>query len=333
MTNTWGDNIREQDVRAFTAKRLLQAALVVILLLGVVVIYLSGQRSTSVGPDQSFSDAPDYGNLLPSSYMVQPVARIEPVKLVASLEGFGIEETDIRLDLIRRGIPRDNWTGAERKQSVDNVALKLVMANQALRNDMHKNDLFQAEIRRFYVERLASRFLEAKLAEDVTVTGAEVRRFIKDNPGLFQDREYFTFDTLSVPTSALGQLESKAVEESLTLEDVGGLLEEKGISYRRQPFNAYSEELPQDLLTTMPVLKETGRPFYLKRGAVANIAVLLSSQRTPIEPARRFELARARLLANAKAEALRVYEQEAKALAKPILRQSFDSAPAPQRGQ
>ena len=255
----------------------------------------------------------------PIRHFLRPSGSIDPLSLLADLDGFGIEESDVRLELARDGISYENATVLQQEQAIQTVATRLLLAAQGARLGLHKNETFLAEIRRTYLDQLSARFLQAKMAKEVTITSGEVRSFIRDNAALFEGRTYYTFDTLSIPTAAVDRLDKTLIESSLSLDDVADMLRENDIAYRRSPFSSYSEELPKELLDYMPELERTGRPFYLKNGELTNIAIILSSQATPIAESQRFELARERLMAIRRSVALSEYEAEILAKSKPNL--------------
>ena len=311
--STWGDN-KPYDEGSSLGKYLIAGVFAVTLIAVGIIVFSRPERIADEPRDTSQSVSDEN---LPVRFFMKPVATINPATLVASLEGFGISEEDVNLELTRNGLSVLESTGTDRKTAIDTIATRILLAGQAIRLKLQEDPRFEAELRAFYLERLSARFLQEKLAKEVEVSASEVRAFIRKNPALFDDRTYYTFDTISIPTEALDKIDTDKVDKALSLDEVIDDLRAKDIPFRRLPFASYTEELPNELIGYLAELEQTGKPFYLKNGGRTNIAVIMDTQAVPIAAERQFELARERLLATKKSEALEDYEREILEKSKP----------------
>lgn len=139
---------------------------------------------------------------------------------------------------------------------------------------------------------LANASMDGFTATQAEVSDAEINLFISENPGQFEDRQFYVFDALSVDNENLPRERHDELEQLGGLDQIRSQLESEGFLVSRQPFSRYANQLPGVLRRELPDLSESGEVFFIVSGPRTQIAVIEREISFPLTDEQKTRIAR-----------------------------------------
>jgi EpsD family peptidyl-prolyl cis-trans isomerase len=188
-----------------------------------------------------------------------------------------------------------------KNQLLDAVIKRHLQAAAAVERGLDKHPRFLAQKRRAEQQVLAQLYLMNAGAGAGDVDIREARRFILQNPALFEERERLVLDRIGFsPASALSKAEVESVK---SLADAERLLQRKGVRYDRQSAAVDPADVPTELAPRL-IDARAGQVLYAPRGGGAMFLAIVERKPDPVPVTEQLARAKAILRRQKRQEAL-----------------------------
>lgn len=204
-------------------------------------------------------------------------------QVVATVNGNEVTLQELNTELQATNISASTDKQAVQKALLQRVIDRKLVDGLAKDRDLEKSSDYLAQSRRLNEILLAQLYAKQQLAAVPVPSGADITKFMTDNPGIFANRQQLILDQIRFqqPNNP-GQL--SGVEGIHTLDGVAGFLKSKGIQFTRQPAQIDSAALPAPLLTQINNLP-AGEPFVIPTGGVLTVNVVTQRKAVANDPA------------------------------------------------
>jgi EpsD family peptidyl-prolyl cis-trans isomerase len=204
-------------------------------------------------------------------------------QVVATVNGEEVTLQELNTELQATNISASTDKQAVQKALLQRVIDRKLVDGLAKDRDLDKSSDYLAQTRRLNEILLAQLYAKQQLAAVPVPSGADIAKFMTDNPGIFANRQQLVLDQLRFQQpSNPGQL--SGVEGIHTLDGVAAFLKAKGIQFSRQPAQIDSAALPAPLLTQINNLP-AGEPFVIPTGGVLTVNVITQRKAVANDPA------------------------------------------------
>lgn len=202
-------------------------------------------------------------------------------QVVATVNGDEVTLQELNTELQATNITSSDKSAVQ-KALLQRVIDRKLIDGLAKDRDLQKSSDYLAQSRRLNEILLAQLYAKQQLAAVPVPSGADITKFMNDNPGIFANRQQLVLDQIRFqqPTNP-GQL--TGVEGIHTLDGVAAFLKGKGIQFTRQPAQIDSAALPAPLLTQINNLP-AGEPFVIPTGGVLTVNVVTARKAVANDP-------------------------------------------------
>lgn len=204
-------------------------------------------------------------------------------QVVATVNG-----EEVTLQELNTELQATNVSASTDKQAVQRALLQRVIDRKlvdglAKERDLDKSSDYLAQRRRLDEILLAQLYARQQMAAVAVPSGADITKFMSDNPGIFSNRQQLTLDQIrfqqpSSPTALNG------LEGVHTIDGVAAFLKAHGIQFARQPASLDSAAIPAALLTQINNLP-AGEPFVIPTAGAITVNVITGRKAVANDPA------------------------------------------------
>lgn len=183
-------------------------------------------------------------------------------QVLARVNGEEITIYELNNELSRVKVTEETREAVSRNILKSLVSRKIFEQN-AKKLKLDRSPRMMMEIERSKATILAKAYMQSQMIKIPEVSRSEAESYIFDNPHMFADRAYYTFDTIILPNKYLTKERRESWEKVTNLDEIESILLQQGLEYKRMPFTAYSETLPAGVVKDMPTLKMNGDVFFI----------------------------------------------------------------------
>lgn len=183
-------------------------------------------------------------------------------QVLARVNGDEITIYELNNELSRVKITEENREKISRNM-LKSLVTRTIFEQNAKKLKLDRTPQVMMEIERSKSTILAKTYMQSQMLKVPEVSRSEAESYIFDNPYMFADRAYYTFDTIILPNKYLTKERRESWEKVTNLDEIESILLQEGLEYKRMPFTAYSETLPAGVMKDMPTLKMNGDVFFI----------------------------------------------------------------------
>jgi EpsD family peptidyl-prolyl cis-trans isomerase len=193
-------------------------------------------------------------------------------QVVAIVNGEEITQSELNAEISSLGIPPTGDKQEIRRQILQQLLDRRLMAQIAQEEGFDKNPDFLSRERRLREELLVQMYSQ-KIAETVGVPDqAAVKKYLTENPGKFAERAVYSVDQIAFDYPADPRV-LKALEADKTLEDVERTLTGFKVKYVRGPNSLDSISVPAQAMKQILGLPP-GEPFVVPAQGKVTVSVI-----------------------------------------------------------
>lgn len=193
-------------------------------------------------------------------------------QVVAIVNGEEITQSELNAEISSLGIPPTGDKQEIRRQILQQLLDRRLMAQIAQEEGFDKNPDFLSRERRLREELLVQMYSQ-KIAETVGVPDqAAVKKYLTENPGKFAERAVYSVDQIAFDYPADPRV-LKALEADKTLEDVERTLTGFKVKYVRGPNSLDSISVPPQAMKQILGLPP-GEPFVVPAQGKVTVSVI-----------------------------------------------------------
>ena len=198
-------------------------------------------------------------------------------QVLARVNGEEITIYELNNELSRMKISED--TREEMSKNVlKSLVVRTIFEQNAKKNKLDRAPNIMMDIERSKSTILAKAYLQSQMVKKPDVPRSEIEAFIFDNPNLFANRAYYTFDTIILSNNYLSKEKRERWESVTNLDDIESELLQEGLDYKRMPYTAFSETLPAGVMDDMHQLKLNGDVFFIVMKDVSYLNIYKTSR-------------------------------------------------------
>jgi EpsD family peptidyl-prolyl cis-trans isomerase len=203
-------------------------------------------------------------------------------QVVARVGNEVVTTLELRNELRLANVPQERINdSAIIKQALNEMVLRKYLVQQAVSSKMDQEPNVLSDIRRAREQTLANVFM-ARKAASISITRAEVDKYIAQNPAKFADRIMLTIDQVRF---ALGPNIQDIVESNkgaTSLDEVERKLTSMGIPNNRSVGALSQADLPQEVAKALQARK-AGEVFFGRLGPNGLYFEVKSAEARPLE--------------------------------------------------
>lgn len=286
--------------------RFLPFLFLIFAIIGFLAWYFFPQQNSSLDQAQKVLKLIDYQFLLPPE-------EVDSNTIVAVINNVAITRSDVDIELLYDLGTLENVTWVDRERTIEKIAARLLLAQEAIKSSYHLDPNFLAATKRNYIEMLARRYLTQNIRSKSWVTLDQVKSYVIENPLLFENRKHYSFDAIDIAPYDFDRLgiEGRAIlSKTTSTQALLDLLKKQNITFIRNPFSFYSEQMPPEMLGRMDKFEDGKTAFFIKELEYIRIVRVTGFESRPITGDQSLDLARQRLTEQAITEEIVTLEAQ-----------------------
>lgn len=231
-------------------------------------------------------------------------------QVLARVNGEEITIYELNNELSRMKISEETREVMSRN-ILKSLVVRTIFEQNAKKNKLDRAPNIMMDIERSKSTVLAKAYLQSQMVKKPEPSRSEIEAYIFDNPSIFANRAYYTFDTIILSNDYLSKEKTERWESVTDLDDIESELLQEGLDYKRMPYTAFSEILPAGVLNDMPQLKLNGDVFFIVMKDVSYLNIYKTSRPAVLTGEKAFSAAAGRLSAKKTKEFLVRLEADA----------------------
>jgi peptidyl-prolyl cis-trans isomerase C len=197
-------------------------------------------------------------------------------QVVATINGQEITLPELNAEAQAANVP----DGADRKQVMPQILQQVInrklLVDVAKEKGIDKTGDYLVQKRRNEELLLAELVAKQQVGTLAVPTGAEIDKFIAENPTVFAQRTRYALDQIRFPRPS-DQKVLLQLQPAKTLDEVGVILTKLGIKFERGAAALDSGVLPPPIMSKIKSLP-AGEPFVLPQGQLLFVSVITGAQ-------------------------------------------------------
>jgi len=247
-------------------------------------------------------------------------------QVVATVDGKEVTLPELNAEAQAANVPE----GADKKQVLPAILQRVIdrklLVKAAKDKGLDKSADFLVQKRRMEELLLAEMFAKQQVGALAVPTGAEIDKFIADNPAMFAARTRYQLQQIAFPrpqdVKVLQQL-----QPANSLAEVAAILTKLGIKFQQGTDGLDSATVPPEIMNRIKSLP-AGEPFVLPKGPFLTVNSIVGSAPVTVEPAQAKQIAAEALRQQKAAKSIDDTVKAARSAAKIEYKEGF-APPAP----
>lgn len=193
-------------------------------------------------------------------------------QVLARVNGEEITIYELNNELSRMKISEDTREKMSRNV-LKSLVVRTIFEQNAKKMKLDRTPSTMMEVDRSQATILTKAYLQSQMVKKPEPSRSEVEAFIFENPYMFADRAYYTFDTIILSNEYLTKERREAWEKVTNLDEIESALIQEGTDYKRMPYTAFSETLPIGVMRDMEEIKKNGDVFFIVMKGVSYLNI------------------------------------------------------------
>lgn len=202
-------------------------------------------------------------------------------QVIARVNGEELTIHQLNAELARAQVPDELDRQEARNQVLQRIIDRIVMAQMAREEEIHRRPSVMLEMRRAQEDVLASTYLRQQMAEMGPVARDEAEAFVNENPYLFAEREFFIFDQIMIDANYVDDELMGELEDRTTMAEMEELLDSRSVPFRRQPNTGLTSRFPPRAAQTVAELPD-GELFIIRTPLIVYVSQILERRPEPL---------------------------------------------------
>lgn len=187
----------------------------------------------------------------------------KPGQSVASVNGEEITVLQLNDELARANIPPGQQ--APSKQILESLIDRQLLINEAVKAKLDRDPQVMQVIERAKAQILAQTYLQKHLPASVAPTKAEIEEYYGAHPEFFGQRKVFEMRQLILATKDFTPALNAVVDNAKSLDEVAAWLDSNQVKFGRGQIGRSSTDLPSELVKKMLQMNK-GQLFIVREG-------------------------------------------------------------------
>lgn len=203
-------------------------------------------------------------------------------QVVATVNGDEVTLQELNTELQASNVSASSDQKAVQRALLQQVINRKLVDGLAKEKDLDKSSDYLAQRRRLDEILLAQAYARQQMTAVPVPSGADIAKFMADNPGVFANRQLLVLDQVRFQAPSSGTA-LNGLENTHSLEAVSAFLKAHGIQFTRQAAELDSAAIPGKLLAQINNLP-AGEPFVIPTGGVLTVNVITGRKPVANDP-------------------------------------------------